>query len=71
MMFLQGTRDALADLSLLAPWWKNLDAIATLKLFNGADHSFHMAPRIGRSDGEVRGEMLDELTAWIDHLLMR
>jgi predicted alpha/beta-hydrolase family hydrolase len=69
MLFLQGTRDALAELSLLAPLVEKLGARATLKLFAGADHSFHIAGRTARADDEVRGKILDALTAWIDQLL--
>ena len=39
---------------------------ATLKLFEDADHSFHVPARSGRTDAQVRGEMLDALAAWID-----
>jgi hypothetical protein len=65
MLFLQGTRDALADLPLLVPLVDGLGPQATLKLFAGADHSFHVAGRAGRSDAEVKAELLDELAAWI------
>ena len=69
MLFLQGTRDALADLSLLAPLVERLGARATLKLFAGADHSFHIAGRAAPSDDQVRGEICDAFAAWIDRLL--
>ncbi|HXA23496.1 MAG TPA: alpha/beta family hydrolase [Acetobacteraceae bacterium] len=68
MLFLQGTRDALADLSLLAPLVQKLGARATLKLFAGADHSFHVAGRTGPSDVDVRGEILDAISAWCSGL---
>jgi uncharacterized protein len=69
MVFLQGTRDALADLSLLAPLAERLGARATLKLFAGADHSFHVAGRDEPSDDAVRVELLDALAAWIEQVL--
>jgi hypothetical protein len=69
MLFLQGTRDALAELTLLEPLVDRLDARATLKVFTGADHSFHVPVRTGRSDAEVRDEMLDAFISWIDRLL--
>jgi len=68
MLFLQGTRDALADLSLLAPLVEKLGARATLKLFAGADHSFHVVGGPAGRDDEIRGKLLDVLTAWIDQL---
>jgi uncharacterized protein len=66
-VFLQGTRDALADLALLEALVERLGARATLTLFAGADHSFHVAGRGAPSDAEVRDTMLDALAAWIDH----
>src|SRR3989454_1205742 len=58
MLFLQGTRDELAELSLLKPLVKKLGTSATLKLFEDADHSFHVPARTGRKDAEVRDELL-------------
>jgi uncharacterized protein len=69
ILFLQGTRDALATLDQLQPLCDGLVARATLKLFQDADHSFHVPARTGRTDPQVRGEMLDALAAWIDGLL--
>ncbi len=69
MLFLQGTRDALATLDQLRPLCAALGAGATLKLFEDADHSFHVPARTGRTDAQVRGEMLDALAAWIDSLV--
>ena len=69
MLFLQGTRDALATLDQLQPLCDALGARATLKLFEDADHSFHVPARTGRKDAQVRGEMLDALAAWIDGLI--
>src|SRR6187549_1855216 len=66
MLFLQGTRDELAKLKLLRPLVKRLGARATLKLLQDADHSFHVLARSGRKDAEVRAEMLDKLSAWLD-----
>jgi predicted alpha/beta-hydrolase family hydrolase len=66
MLFLQGTRDELAQLALFKPLIKRLGARATLKLLKDADHSFHVPARSGRKDPEVRAEMLDALAAWIE-----
>jgi hypothetical protein len=65
MLFLQGTRDALAALDELRPVCDSLKPRATLKLFDGADHSFHVPARSGRTDAQVRAEMLDFVAAWI------
>jgi predicted alpha/beta-hydrolase family hydrolase len=64
MLFLQGTRDALADLGLLRPLAQRLGAHATLELLQDADHSFRVPARTGRKDADVRREMLDRLAAW-------
>ncbi|MBK5197043.1 MAG: dienelactone hydrolase family protein [Methyloceanibacter sp.] len=66
MLFLQGTRDALADTQILQALTQELGTRATLKLFLDADHSFHVLARTGRQDAEVRGGMLDTLAAWIE-----
>ena len=66
MLFLQGTRDALADTEFVKALVKRLGKPATLKLFQDADHSFHVSARSGRNDEEVRAKMLDELAAWLE-----
>lgn len=65
MLFLQGTRDALADVTLLVPLTERLGARASLQLFQDADHSFHVPARSGRKDADVRREMLDALADWV------
>jgi predicted alpha/beta-hydrolase family hydrolase len=71
MLFLQGTRDALADLELLAPMTKRLGKRASLRLLQDADHSFHVPARSGRKDADVRREMLDGLAAWLLSVISR
>ena len=66
MLFLQGTRDTLAELALLEPVVKRLGPKATLHRVEGADHSFHVPARSGRNDGEVMSEILDAFAGWID-----
>src|SRR5580698_6371635 len=58
MLFLQGTRDALADLQLVEKLVGELGERATLKLLQDADHSYHVPARTGRKDPEVRSELL-------------
>ena len=65
MLFLQGTRDELAQLSLLEEVCTRLGARATLKLFPEADHSFHVPARTGRKDADVLTELLDVAAAWM------
>lgn len=69
MLFLQGTRDALAELSLLEPVVKGLGSRATLHLLEGADHSFHVLKSSGRNDREMLGEALDTFAAWVETTL--
>jgi predicted alpha/beta-hydrolase family hydrolase len=68
MLFLQGTRDALAELGELEPVCAALGSRTTLKLFADADHSFHVPARTGRKDAEVRAEMLDVFAAWAERI---
>lgn len=65
MLFLQGTSDALAELSLLEPVVKRLGARASLHLAEHADHSFHAPAKSGRKDAEVLAEILDAAAAWM------
>jgi predicted alpha/beta-hydrolase family hydrolase len=69
MLFLQGTRDALAERELIEPLCPQLGARATLQLFEGADHSFHVPARSGRTDAQVMSEMLDTFAAWTDAVI--
>jgi len=68
MLFLQGTRDEFANLDLLKPLCKKLSPRATLKLFQDADHSFHVPARTGRKDPQVREELLNIMAQWIEKL---
>jgi hypothetical protein len=69
MLFLQGTRDALAALAELEPLCRALGPRATLRLFEGADHSFHVPARSGRTDAQVLDEVLDAIAAWIGEVV--
>ena len=68
MLFLQGTRDALAELTLLEPVVRRLGPKATLHRVEAADHSFHVLARSGRNDREVMDEILDAFAGWIDRV---
>jgi predicted alpha/beta-hydrolase family hydrolase len=65
MLFVQGTRDSLAELKLLEPVVKSLGPSASLHRVKEADHSFHVPARSGRNDREVMTEILDALAGWI------
>ena len=66
MLFLQGTRDDLADLGLLRPIIEKLQPLASLELLDHADHSFAVLVRSGRTAAEVRDQMLDAFVAWAE-----
>jgi uncharacterized protein len=65
MLFMQGSRDTLAEMSLLEPLVKSLGPKSSLHLVEAADHSFHVPARSGRNDREVMNEILDAFAAWI------
>ena len=69
MLFVQGTRDALAERARLEALMRRLGGQATLSLVDEADHSFHVPARTGRQDAEVRSALLHVLCTWMDSLL--
>src|SRR6185436_9066185 len=60
LLFLQGSRDVLAELKLLKPLCAKLGKRAELFVVNGGDHSFHMLKSAGKSDEEVLGTVTDK-----------
>jgi uncharacterized protein len=68
MLFLQGTRDELAELVLLKALANRLGKRATLKLYDDGDHSFHVRARSGHTDAEVFDQMMNDLAAWADNI---
>jgi predicted alpha/beta-hydrolase family hydrolase len=69
MLFLQGSRDALADLKLLKPLCTRLGKRVELFVIDGGDHSFHLLKSAGRSDGEVLNEAAHKAASWISRLI--
>ena len=63
LLFLQGTRDELADLALLRLIVEKLPR-AELRIFEGADHSFHVLKRSGRTDADVLAELSRSVAEW-------
>ena len=64
MLFLQGPRDDLADLTLLRPICDSLGPQTTLNVIEGADHSFHVLKRSGKTDAQVLAELSSTVRAW-------
>ncbi len=69
MLFLQGTRDDLAELGLITSVCNRLGPKASLHVVEGADHSFAVLKRSGRTEAEVMGELTLRLTEWLRILL--
>jgi hypothetical protein len=68
MLFLQGTRDTLADLKLLRPICAGLGARATLHVIESGDHSFHVLKSSGKTDAEVLREIATTTATWAEKL---
>jgi len=64
MLFLQGTRDKLANLELLRPLLTSVTPSPTLTVVEDADHSFHVPKRSGRTDDEVLDEICGTFADW-------
>ncbi len=68
MLFLQGTRDTLADLTLLKPICDSLGSRATLHIIETADHSFHMLKKSGKTDADALRELAQTAASWAENL---
>lgn len=64
MLFLQGTRDALADLDLIREVTNRLGSRATLHMLEGGDHSFEVLKRSGRKSEDVIDELAEAIAGW-------
>ena len=64
MLFIQGTRDSLADLGLIREVTGRLGRRATVHVVEGGDHSFHVPKRAGRTDGEALAEVARVVREW-------
>jgi predicted alpha/beta-hydrolase family hydrolase len=69
MLFLQGTRDTLADLALIRPLCGKLAPRATLYVVDTADHSFHVLKRSGKTDADALSELARTVASWADSLV--
>jgi predicted alpha/beta-hydrolase family hydrolase len=71
MLFLQGTRDALAEFGLVKQVVADLGPAATLFGIPDADHSLHVPAKTGRTDAQVLDAMLDEAKRQLEHTVVR
>lgn len=69
MLFLQGTRDALAEPELMTGVVASLGDRAALAVFEDADHSFHVRKSSGSDDERTLGAMLDATGRWVERLI--
>lgn len=69
MLFVQGTRDALADLDRMRGVCERLGSLSTLYIVEGGDHSFKVLKRFGRRESEVMSEIADTVASWTEGLL--
>ncbi|MBM4182973.1 MAG: alpha/beta hydrolase [Gemmatimonadetes bacterium] len=69
MLFLQGTRDKLADLDLLRPLLATLMPAPALHVVDDADHGFHVPKRSGRTDDQVLDELCATFAAWAERVV--
>lgn len=65
MLFLQGTRDDLADLGLLRPVVVSLEVRASLVVVDDADHAFHVRVSSGSTDDAVLNRLAEETVEWM------
>lgn len=68
MLFLQGSRDALASLDFLKPVCKKLGKKAELFIVDGGDHSFHVPKEKKMKDGDVIELICSEVKKWFDSI---
>lgn len=71
MLFLQGTRDAFAGLELLRPIVAKLGPLVTLHVIDGADHSFHVPKKSGKTDADILTGLAEVTSSWADKLSAR
>ena len=69
MLFLQGTRDKLADLELLRPLLAQVEPPPELHVVDDADHGFHVPKRSGRTDEQVLDELCGVFATWMSGVL--
>ncbi|MCH2170318.1 alpha/beta hydrolase [Myxococcota bacterium] len=64
LLFLQGTRDKLAEIERMERLCADLGTRATLHVTQGGDHGFHVLKRSGRNDEQVMDELCERIVSW-------
>ncbi len=70
MLFLQGTRDRLAEMPLIGTVCRRLGRRATLKIVDGGDHSFRVPKKSGRTDDDARDELAAAISSWAERRIL-
>jgi predicted alpha/beta-hydrolase family hydrolase len=68
MLFLQGTRDRLANLEYLSPLCDSLGDRAHVHVLESGDHSFKPLKSSGRTQRDLIDEALTSVASWVDKL---
>jgi len=69
VLFVQGTRDRLAEMDLVKKVCRAHDERATLHVVDDGDHSFKVLKRTGRNQTEVYAEIANTISTWTDSFL--
>jgi hypothetical protein len=70
MLFLQGTRDDLADLELMRQVCRRLGGRATLHEVAQADHSFRLPKQADRDSAQVMAELAATIGEWVERVVL-
>jgi len=65
MLFIEGTRDALCDLTALKGVLARLTAPHELYTIDGGDHSFHVPKSAGLTEEEIHTRIVETTTQWL------
>lgn len=71
MLFIQGTRDPLAEFALIEKLCKQLGARATLHVIEGGDHSFKVPKKLGGDANAVQQNISSTIASWVDGVVKR
>jgi predicted alpha/beta-hydrolase family hydrolase len=69
MLFVQGTRDRLAEMDRMAAVVESLGDRAELRVVQDADHGFDVLKRTGKSIAEIYDDMAVVVRSWTDTIL--
>jgi hypothetical protein len=69
MLFIQGTRDELADMALMHEMCSSLGSRASLHIIESGDHSFKVLKRSGRDEAAVMQEIRDTMVKFMNNLI--